>query len=127
MARSKNGIGSTYYGTKDRYPDGSFITTEWFILLYLPIIPIRSMRVIFGGRRGGLFSTSMSYIVVEEIKLDWQQVLSTYFVVIATAFLAYLCGMFASSLVSQEAFGFAWGMGFIVPIIISYSLFLQAK
>ena len=42
---SINGIGSTYIGCSDLGKDGSFVTTEWAIFL-LPIVPIRSFRVL---------------------------------------------------------------------------------
>ena len=46
MAFTFNGIGTRYYGRAglDRQ-EGSYIATEWFVLLYLPLFPIRSMRV----------------------------------------------------------------------------------
>jgi hypothetical protein len=42
---SINGIGSTYIGCSDVGKDGSYVTTEWAIFL-LPIVPIRSFRVL---------------------------------------------------------------------------------
>lgn len=43
--QSVNGIGATFYGKKDMRDDGSYITTKWFIFLYIPVIPLRSYRV----------------------------------------------------------------------------------
>ena len=42
---SINGIGSTYIGCSDVGKDGSYVTTEWAIII-LPIVPIRSFRVL---------------------------------------------------------------------------------
>lgn len=40
-----SGFGTAYVGKRDIAPDGSHVTTEWVMLFYLPVIPIRS----FGG------------------------------------------------------------------------------
>src|ERR1700739_1215446 len=37
------GIGTTFYGQSDFRRDGTFITTEWLVFFFVPIIPIRSM------------------------------------------------------------------------------------
>lgn len=42
-----NGIGTTIYGKREINPeDGSYLVTKWFTLLYFPIIPLGSYRVI---------------------------------------------------------------------------------
>ena len=42
-----NGIGTTIYGKRDINPeDGSYVVTKWFTLIYFPIIPLGSYRVI---------------------------------------------------------------------------------
>jgi hypothetical protein len=42
-----NGIGTTIYGKREVNPeDGSYIVTKWFTVLYFPIIPLGSYRVI---------------------------------------------------------------------------------
>ncbi len=43
MPRNVNGIGTTYYGASDRQPDKSFVTTEWFILFSVPLVPLRAI------------------------------------------------------------------------------------
>jgi hypothetical protein len=45
MPHSVNGIGTAYYGKRDVRENGSYITTEWVIFLYLPIVPVASFRV----------------------------------------------------------------------------------
>jgi hypothetical protein len=45
MPFSFNGIGTKYYGSRDFSEDGSYITTEWFIILFVPVVPLRSFRV----------------------------------------------------------------------------------
>ena len=36
---SVNGIGNMFLGVSNRLPDGSFVTTEWGVLLGIPIAP----------------------------------------------------------------------------------------
>jgi hypothetical protein len=43
---SINGIGSTLYGRSDLHDDGSYVATEWFTFIFVPILPICSYRVI---------------------------------------------------------------------------------
>ncbi|PPT08370.1 hypothetical protein CKA32_005054 [Geitlerinema sp. FC II] len=45
MPFSINGIGTTYYGRRYFLPDDSYVTTEWVIFLYFPIVPLRSLRL----------------------------------------------------------------------------------
>jgi tetratricopeptide (TPR) repeat protein len=52
MPSSILGIGSTFYGKRDFREDGSHITTEWLIVVGIPLIPLRSFRVSpLGGHR----------------------------------------------------------------------------
>lgn len=50
MPRSINGTGTLYYGSAEPHPDGSSITTEWITLFWLPLIPLRSMRIWYVGQ-----------------------------------------------------------------------------
>jgi hypothetical protein len=74
VALSINGFGTTFYGRRLRRPDGSYVTTKWFILAFLPILPLESARL-KDSRRG--FSRQ-EYEALEDIGLDWVQVLNTY-------------------------------------------------
>lgn len=49
MPYSFMGTGTLYYGKRDFKADGSYVTTEWFCLLGLPLAPIRSVCVIEAG------------------------------------------------------------------------------
>jgi len=71
---SINGFGTTFYGRRLRDRDGSYVTTKWFILACLPILPLGSARL-RDSRRG--FSRQ-EYDVVEDIPLDLVQVFNTY-------------------------------------------------
>jgi hypothetical protein len=43
--RSFNGTGTMIYGKRDFLTDGSFITTKWITFLWVPLVPLSSMRV----------------------------------------------------------------------------------
>ena|SRR5437867_1978783 len=82
MAFSFNGIGTSFYGQRDFRLDGTYITTEWFVLFAIPVIPIRSLRVRYQGpgeQRWYLgLSSSESYAVYEKTFPNWKQVVCTY-------------------------------------------------
>jgi hypothetical protein len=40
-----NGFGTMLYGQAKQRPDGSYVTTKWFAMSYLPIVPLKSMRI----------------------------------------------------------------------------------
>ena len=46
-----NGFGVTIYGSRDRRDDGSYVTTRFFVALFLPILPLDAYRVIATGHR----------------------------------------------------------------------------
>jgi hypothetical protein len=45
MAYRFNGIGTIYYGHRDKLQDSSYIATKWFVILYLPVVPLGSFRI----------------------------------------------------------------------------------
>jgi hypothetical protein len=62
MAFTFNGIGTTFYGHAGARPDGSYVKTEWFVFFYVPIFPIRSLRVVPKGATNLLVYNSQSYL-----------------------------------------------------------------
>src|SRR5262249_30662983 len=81
------GFGTTFYGARDFHSDGSYITTEWMVIGWVPIIPLRSLRVRYQGAGApprfpiGI-GYSHSYAVHETGAPNWKQVLYTYLYVI---------------------------------------------
>lgn len=71
MAFSINGIGTIFYGERDYGINGSHITTEWFAIAYIPLAPLRSLRIMPTG-------ISPGYGILENLKLNVRQVLSVY-------------------------------------------------
>lgn len=121
-----NGIGTRFYGTKDQGSNNSFVTTEWFVVFHFPIIPLGSYRVIFEGTQHGFLKTTRSYIVIEKRPIDWSQVFTTYFIVIASVALAiWLSKVAGNWFPKPESYGFAVVIGFLLPLFISKWVFLD--
>ena len=76
------GCGTAFYGATERADDGSFLTTEWFIVFQLPIVPIQSYRVSFGGTTSGfqgvVLSTTKQFYIQSNEKLSTVHVLRGY-------------------------------------------------
>ncbi|MBD2233100.1 hypothetical protein [Phormidium tenue] len=76
-------IGTKYYGKRDLLEDGSFITTEWFVLIDIPIIPLGSFRVVPIGSSLNIVVFKASEYLVTRVPLNWRQVRNVYIVAIA--------------------------------------------
>jgi len=81
MPGSFNGIGTMYYGNREQGPDGSYITTEWFTIFWIPLVPISSYRVLENE------DDSAEYIIysrqgysIQDVPLNKKQVLNVYLV-----------------------------------------------
>jgi hypothetical protein len=98
VARSFAGSGTTLYGKRDFYTDGSYLTTKWITLLWVPVFPLASIRV--GKSRAGSgtaerkvsehhlghYATwTTEYSVYSEGPINRAQVLSVYAFVLAMA------------------------------------------
>ena len=96
MPFTLNGIGTTLYGAREFLPDGSYITTEWLVLIYVPVIPLRSIRMLPSGDRKhyGVYSSSR-YTVLEKKKHDVRQISAVY------AWFAVVVGSFWAATASQ--------------------------
>jgi hypothetical protein len=79
MAYTFHGFGAMNYGQRDFRPDGSYVTTMWFVCFYVPIVPIRSKRLLPTGEVK-YFSTraKRTYAELEKTKPNGKQVASVY-------------------------------------------------
>lgn len=92
MAFSVAGMGTKNFGRR-LLPDGSFVTTEWFVLAFVPVIPVRSWRVLEGDTGGtDPFRSSFGSFRAIPAPLDWRTVVQIYAWVIGTA-LAFIFGV----------------------------------
>jgi hypothetical protein len=79
MAYTFRGIGAMNYGKRDFRADGTYVTTLWFVFLYLPVVPIQSKRI---GPTGAVkyygLGPRREFVVHEKMAPDLRQVLSVY-------------------------------------------------
>lgn len=66
------------YGERDYWPDGSFVTTEWFVVAYVPISPSVSMRISYTRNSPFAKYDSAGYYIYETKPVNRKQALSTY-------------------------------------------------
>lgn len=78
MPYTLNGVGTKYYGETDHMADGSYVTTAWFVLFFVPLLPYASYRVweVGHGTRW-LFYNSQKYNS-NLVPLNWKQVGTVY-------------------------------------------------
>ena len=89
------GCGTKLYFASKKLEDGSFVTTQWFIIFFIPIFPIQSYRIIKGSETtqfsGVYISSSTNIYVIENLRIEWGHVLKAYLFVIS--FVVILVGM----------------------------------
>jgi hypothetical protein len=126
MARTKIGCGTTFYGAKDRDQlDNSFITTEWIVVFFIPIIPLGSLRVISDGS-GNIFNTQ--YFVLKDNFTDYKQIFYTYLISAISLFIAIkISGYLASFFPNKEEKDLVRSIGLFIPLIIAYFGILKPK
>jgi hypothetical protein len=74
-----NGIGTSLYGARDFRSDGSYITTEWFVFVYVPVLPLKSQRVVATGKnKNYVVYSSSGYAIQERTKICIPQILAVY-------------------------------------------------
>lgn len=90
MPYTFNRIGTKYHGKRDFGEDGSFVTTEWFVIIDIPIIPLGSFRVLPTGRSMDLFFIKSRDYRVQRVPLNWRQVINVYLIAIALLMTLFL-------------------------------------
>jgi hypothetical protein len=74
-----NGVGTTFYGARDFALDETYTTTEWFTFLYIPVIPLRSLRIRDSNKSNYfVVYSSRQYAVYSKSRPDVKQVFSIY-------------------------------------------------
>lgn len=92
---SWNGLGWTLYGKADVHEDGSYITTKWFILFFIPVIPLGSYRVLAGDTQLNAVGSSTAYEMVK-VKFNVGQVVQTYLTALVIAVVVLVVVYFLS-------------------------------
>ena len=78
-----NGCGTTLIGKREFRQDGTFITTVWVTVIFVPIFPIQSLRISQGGN---------NYTIYEKHWLNIKQVFLTYLFV--AFYVGWLMGVY---------------------------------
>lgn len=99
IATSWNGIGTSIYGKRDFRPDGSFLTTKWLIAYFVPIVPIKSVRV--SKIRGG-------YLIHQGCRPNIRQVLCVYLFVLTLTLTLSLALIAATEVHSNIPLGLSY-------------------
>lgn len=77
MPSNVNGFGTKYYGQRDFRPDGSYLTTNFFCLGFVPIIPLHSVRVIADPKNSAMPFSKNYYSILEK---RWPHPLQVLFI-----------------------------------------------
>jgi hypothetical protein len=88
-----NGTGTRFRGERDLRTDGSFLTTEWIVFCNIPMIPLRTVRVIYLGGEQTIIGATRWFEVLEVRKPDLRDcsLLLVYLWAIATLALWTAC------------------------------------
>jgi hypothetical protein len=131
------GIGTTFYGRRDYDADGSYLTTKWFVVLFVPIVPIHSRRVaLVDCRTESLGPTFLSFdhryiFHGKPTRPDLRQVIYTYSYMIFVAAWTYLVFRFLDRIASslQNEFSPYVITFFLVsiPVLIPFALRRYAR
>ncbi len=131
MAFTFNGIGTMVYGERDYWPDGSFVTTEWFVIAYVPISPSVSMRISYARNSPFAKYDSAGYYIYEAKPINRKQVLSTYLWFGSIIVLFVLAAKYQDSLVAlvgdSEKAAELWLVLMATILVLPYVLRRLAK
>ena len=75
---SFGGVRYGLFGCRRPGSDGSYITTEFFCVLLVPVVPIKTLRVIPAPGQSRLPFVREKFVRVEREPLDLSQVISVY-------------------------------------------------
>jgi Membrane dipeptidase (Peptidase family M19) len=150
MAFSIQGFGTSFVGQRDFGADGSYITTKWVVLLFVPVIPLSSLRVkettTYGGEAlaaiatgAGAYYSKQRYLA-HRVPLHLKQVFCVYgflasyigLPILLGAILALLqvLGVPVSSvppIVTKILWAFVGVVVMVLPFLVAWYLRLRAK
>ena len=78
MPSSFNGTGTMYYGQRESGPDGSYVTTEWITVAWIPLIPLKSYRVLPNGDGKNFVVYQSKDYSVRQVPLNGEQIRNVY-------------------------------------------------
>jgi hypothetical protein len=80
---SFGGVRYGLFGCRRPGPEGSYIATEFFCILHVPIVPIKTLRVTLAPGQSRLPFVRKKFVQAVRLPLDLSQVISVYLVTIA--------------------------------------------
>lgn len=102
-----NGIGTTLLGARDFRADGSYTTTEWVTVLFIPVVPFRGLRILPDKPGMRPLVGSWKYFTIEKGWPNLRQVLSIY----------GWCALLACSLWAQAQWDRWWYVASIIAVL----------
>lgn len=90
MPHSIGGSGTVWYGEALKEPDGSYVTTEWFVVFAIPILPLGSKRVRFVHDQSGVLSGVSRLYTTQPVPLYIPHVIKGYSVTLGIVLLINL-------------------------------------
>ena len=95
--RLYRGIGKKFYGKSNyahdsQYQIEEFDTTFWFVLLYFPLIPLRSYRIRRKYRSPWNIFGSKTYQMVQRVPRKWGQIFFTWIKAIVILLVLHFLG-----------------------------------
>ena len=84
-----SGFGTREFGRPDVLPDGSYVTTKFVVLLFIPVWPLETRRIRYRVKKL-IDRVEISRYILKRLPLCWTQVLK----VAAAAWALFLAGLF---------------------------------
>jgi hypothetical protein len=118
MALLIQGFGTAFVGQRDFWSNGSYLTTEWIVLFFVPVLPLKTMRVRSVEYENSGFYQKEGYVIHQTMPIHIRQVLSVYAFTIS--YIAYLSAVLwiAIERISQSAFEELNWVGFAAFIAV---------
>ena len=129
MAGTIQGFGTSFVGQRDFGRDGSYVTTEWVMLLFVPVVPLRSLRVseTTKDETQAPIHSKQSYLVHRELPIHRQQVLYVYGFLVCYIGLCILTASVSGFLPDRIAEAVLVVVIFVIPWFVPWYLRSRAK
>jgi hypothetical protein len=128
MPYTINGFGTKLLGERDFRKDGSYVTTKWVSILWVPVLPLESLRIRETGGFEIIGLADLQYTVLERLpSLHMKQVLFVY--LFLAGFITWLVlGFWLTLNIEHFSTGLMpllWVLG--LPMLVSIPFFLRHR
>jgi hypothetical protein len=120
MPSNINGFGTKYYGQRDFRGDGSYVTTNFFCLAFVPVVPLHSVRVIPDPKNSWMPFSRNYYAILEKRWPHPLQVLSIYLWSAAAVAMAVLFFWKIEPFLKERVLWLA--QGWVEPFLFAFCL-----